>query len=118
VLYGNSLEKAHIDIIGSSISVASKILSIAKPNQVLVGEFIYIILRSSEFKINLIEINLDPTYRWHPIDARNQEAHYLLTQSSGLKDLFSFSITYIALIIFLAAAIMAILSYRIAYYSI
>ena len=38
VLYGNNLEKAHIDIIGSSISLASKIVSIAKPNQVLVGE--------------------------------------------------------------------------------
>ncbi len=37
VLYGNNLEKAHIDIIGSSISLASKIVSIAKPNQVLVG---------------------------------------------------------------------------------
>jgi adenylate cyclase len=35
VLYGKSLEKAHIDIIGSSISLASKIASVAKPNQVL-----------------------------------------------------------------------------------
>ena len=35
VLYGKSLEKAHIDIIGSSISLAAKIASIAKPNQVL-----------------------------------------------------------------------------------
>jgi len=48
VLYGNSLEKAYIDIIGSSISLASKIVSIAKPNQVLVGESIYNILLSSE----------------------------------------------------------------------
>ena len=47
VLYGNNLEKAHIDIIGSSISLASKIVSIAKPNQVLVGESIYNILLSS-----------------------------------------------------------------------
>ena len=44
VLYGKSLEKAHIDIIGSSISLAAKIASIAKPNQVLVGEYIYNIL--------------------------------------------------------------------------
>ena len=44
VLYGSNLEKAHIDIIGSSISLASKIVSIAKPNQVLVGESIYNIL--------------------------------------------------------------------------
>jgi class 3 adenylate cyclase len=35
VLYGKNLEKAHIDIIGSSISMAAKIASVAKPNQVL-----------------------------------------------------------------------------------
>src|SRR2546427_1258013 len=69
VLYGNNLEKAHIDIIGSSISSASKIVSIAKPNQVLVGESIYNILLSSvshnDFLNNskFIEINLDPT-KW------------------------------------------------------
>ncbi|MDW0340628.1 MAG: adenylate/guanylate cyclase domain-containing protein, partial [Nitrososphaeraceae archaeon] len=34
VLYGKSLEKAHVDITGSSISLAAKIASIAKPNQV------------------------------------------------------------------------------------
>ena len=75
VLYGNSLEKAHIDIIGSSISVASKILSIAKPNQVLVGEFIYNILRSSEFIINLIEINLDPT-KWKYLSHSDPQSMY------------------------------------------
>jgi hypothetical protein len=32
------LEKAHLDILGSSINLASKIASIAKPNQVLVGD--------------------------------------------------------------------------------
>src|ERR671938_955429 len=46
VLYGKSLEEAHIDIVGSSISLASKIASIAQPNQVLVGEHIYNILHS------------------------------------------------------------------------
>jgi adenylate cyclase len=35
VLYGKTLEKVYIDIIGSSISMASKIASVAKPNQVL-----------------------------------------------------------------------------------
>lgn len=59
VLYGHDVEKDHIDIIGSSISLASKIVSIARPNQVLAGESIYNILRASEFIINLMEINLD-----------------------------------------------------------
>ena len=42
VLYGKNLETAHIDIIGSSISLAAKIKSIAAANQVLIGEYIYI----------------------------------------------------------------------------
>jgi len=70
MLYGKNLEKAHIDIIGSSISMAAKVASIAKPNQVLVGEFIYNILQSSaghsSFLNNdtFIEINLDPI-KWN-----------------------------------------------------
>ena len=48
VLYGKSLEKAHVDITGSSISLAAKIASIAKPNQVLVGELIYNIIADSK----------------------------------------------------------------------
>jgi class 3 adenylate cyclase len=47
VLYGKSLEKAHVDITGSSISLAAKIASIARPNQVFVGEFLYNIIFSS-----------------------------------------------------------------------
>jgi class 3 adenylate cyclase len=77
VLYGNSLEKAHIDIIGSSISLASKITSIAKPNQVLVGESIYRILKSSESTSisEFIEINLDPT-KWKYLSHSDPESMY------------------------------------------
>jgi adenylate cyclase len=52
VLYGKILEKAHIDIIGSSISMAAKIASIAQPNQVFLGESIYDILLSSSAQKN------------------------------------------------------------------
>ncbi|HMH10377.1 MAG TPA: adenylate/guanylate cyclase domain-containing protein [Candidatus Nitrosopolaris rasttigaisensis] len=77
VLYGNSLEKAYIDIIGSSISLASKIVSIAKPNQVLVGESIYNILLSSESISDneFIEINLDPT-KWKYLSRSDPESMY------------------------------------------
>jgi len=63
VVYGNSLAKAHIDIIGSSISLASKIVSIAEPNQVLVGESFYNILRSAKSRsiAHFSEKNLSPT---------------------------------------------------------
>ncbi len=66
-----NVEKAHIDIIGSSISMAAKIASIAKPNQVLIRELIYnIFLSTSSTKdlSRLREINLDPdkwNYRVH-----------------------------------------------------
>lgn len=81
VLYGKSLEKAHIDIIGSSISLAAKIASIAKPNQVLVGEFIYnILLSSSSHKDSLNtskfkELNLDPT-KWKYLSHFDPESMY------------------------------------------
>jgi adenylate cyclase len=83
VLYGKSIEKAHIDIIGSSISLAAKIASIAKPNQVLVGEFIYHILLSSSaasdknFLNNskFTEVNLDPT-KWKYLSHFDPQSMY------------------------------------------
>ena len=67
VLYGKSLEKAHIDTIGSSISMASKIASVAKPNQVLVGDLIYDIFISTfsnKYLKMFREINLDQN-KWN-----------------------------------------------------
>jgi adenylate cyclase len=81
VLYGKSLEKSHIDIVGSSISLASKITSIAQPNQVLVGEFIYNIILSSvnnkDFlrNIQLKEVNLNPI-RWKYLSRSHPESMY------------------------------------------
>jgi len=65
VLYGNDSEKAYIDMIGSSISLASKIVSIADPNQILVGENFYSIVQSSKSIncSNFTEISLNPT-KW------------------------------------------------------
>jgi adenylate cyclase len=83
VLYGKSLEKAHIDIIGSSISLAAKIASLAKPNQVLVGEHIYNILHLSSStspkdslnNIKFIEVNLDPT-KWKYLSHSDPQSMY------------------------------------------
>jgi adenylate cyclase len=81
VLYGKSLEEAHIDIVGSSISLASKIASIAQPNQILVGEFIYNILHSSanneDFlrNVKFKELNLSPT-RWKYLSRSDPESLY------------------------------------------
>jgi adenylate cyclase len=38
VLYGKNFDTSHIDLIGSGISIASKITGLAKPNQILVSE--------------------------------------------------------------------------------
>ena len=84
VLYGNSLEKAYIDIIGSSMSLASKIVSIAKPIQVLVGESIYNILLSSESirDSEFIEINLDPT-KWKYLSRSDPESMHRVYEYHG-----------------------------------
>jgi adenylate cyclase len=81
VLYGKSLEEAHIDIVGSGISLASKIASMAQPNQILVGELIYNILVSSvkneEFlrNIKFKELKLDPI-RWKYLSHSNPKSMY------------------------------------------
>src|ERR687885_552225 len=81
VLYGKSLEKSYIDIVGSSISLASKVASIAQPNQVLVGESIYNILVSSlkneEFlrNIRFKEVSLDPI-RWKYLSRSDPKSMY------------------------------------------
>ncbi|HEY9492803.1 MAG TPA: adenylate/guanylate cyclase domain-containing protein, partial [Nitrososphaeraceae archaeon] len=80
VLYGKSLEKAHVDITGSSISLAAKIASFAKPNQVLVGELIYNIIVSSKDKGSLNkmkfkEVGLDPI-KWKYLSQSDPQSLY------------------------------------------
>jgi adenylate cyclase len=81
VLYGKSLERSYIDIVGSSISLASKIASIARPNQVLVGESIHNILLSSvdneDFlrTVKFKEMNLDPI-RWKYLSHSDPKSMY------------------------------------------
>ena len=41
VLYGKSLERSHIDIVGSSISTAAKMISLAPSGQIIVGQRIH-----------------------------------------------------------------------------
>ncbi len=56
VLYGKSINKAHLDIIGSCISITSKITSIAQNNEILIGQGIYDLL---DDKIKNSFINCD-----------------------------------------------------------
>ena len=83
VLYGKNLETAHIDIIGSSISMAAKIASMAKANQILVGELIYDVLLSTTaageepmyYKNILNELSLDRE-KWKYLSRSNTGSIY------------------------------------------
>ena len=89
VLYGKCLENSHIDILGSSISLAAKITSLAKANQILIGEYIYNILISftsnnkhSVYNSKFTEINLDPT-KWKYLSHFDPQSMYHVYEYLG-----------------------------------
>lgn len=88
VLYGKNVESAHIDIVGSSISLAAKITSIAKANQILIGERIYNILLSSinyeevDNNSKFIEVNLD-TVKWKYLSHSDSQSLYRVYEYLG-----------------------------------
>ena len=41
VRYGSDVEKSHVDILGPTMNIAAKIQSMAKPQQILIGEYVY-----------------------------------------------------------------------------
>jgi adenylate cyclase len=60
VLYGKSIDRSHIDIVGSSISMAAKMIPLAKTWQIVIGQSMYEKLDSKQ---NFVELKMDPT-RW------------------------------------------------------
>ncbi len=72
VLYGKNIDTSHIDIIGSCISLSSKITGLAKPNQILVSENIFEILvnSSKDMKFEKLEI-IDE--RWNYINIKTSK---------------------------------------------
>ena len=73
VLYGRSIDRSHIDIVGSSISMAAKMISLAKTWQIIVGQSMY---ENLDSKQNLIEMNIDPT-RWTYVDEKTESSYKL-----------------------------------------
>lgn len=73
VLYGRSIDRSHIDIVGSSISMAAKMISLAKTWQIIVGQSMY---ENLDNKQNLIEMNIDPT-RWTYVDEKTESSYKL-----------------------------------------
>ncbi len=75
VLYGKDASKSYIDIVGSSISVAAKITTIASPGQVVVGEDVYRLIET-ELKKEFLEIKLTPE-TWTYTDPRTGNVYKL-----------------------------------------
>ena len=72
VLYGKNIDTSHIDLIGSCISLSSKITGLAKSNQVLISENVFeILVNSSEnLKFEKLEI-IDE--RWNYINIKTSK---------------------------------------------
>jgi adenylate cyclase len=80
ILYGKSVDKAPIDVVGPSISIASKIASAAQINQVLVGQTLYDIFASDDsFNHRFINVKL-PNDKWN----------YVKPSSGNIYELYSY----------------------------
>jgi len=73
VLYGKSIDRSHIDIVGSSISMAAKMIPLAKTWQIIIGQSVYENLDNNE---NVVEMNIDHT-RWSYIDEKTGGSYRL-----------------------------------------
>jgi adenylate cyclase len=68
VLYGKSLDRSHIDIVGSSISMAAKMIPLAKAGQIIIGQSMY--EKIEDIRQTFVEIDVDPA-RWTYIDEKS-----------------------------------------------
>jgi class 3 adenylate cyclase len=75
VLYGKSLERSHIDVIGPSISTAAKMISFASNGQTVIGEQIFQILHNVMSESNFVKLDAD-TSKWSHI--QDGQARYSL----------------------------------------
>jgi class 3 adenylate cyclase len=73
VLYGKSIERSHIDIVGSSISVAAKMIAFARTWQIVVGQSVY---EKMANKDDFEEIKVDPA-RWTYVDEKSGSSYRL-----------------------------------------
>jgi adenylate cyclase len=75
VLYGKSIDRSHIDIVGSSISMAAKMIPLAKTWQIVIGQSMY---EKTDSKQNFTEMNVDQT-TWTYIDEKSGSSYKLYT---------------------------------------
>ena len=63
VRYGDDEKRSHVDLLGPTMNIASKIQNLAKPNQIIVGQKIYEILHPRLQK-SFINITNDVKNKW------------------------------------------------------
>lgn len=73
VLYGKSIERSHIDIVGSSISMAAKMIPLAQTWQIVIGQSVYEKLVNKD---DFAEIRADPA-RWTYVDEKSGSSYRL-----------------------------------------
>jgi class 3 adenylate cyclase len=75
LVYGKNIEFAHIDLIGFSISIASKITSLASPNQIIVGENAYSHMKDDQKKY-FIDLTSEKESKWDSVMKYNNDMKY------------------------------------------
>src|SRR5919199_6942891 len=73
VLYGKSIDRSHIDIVGSSISMAAKMISLAQTWQIVIGQSMY---EKLDTKQNFAKMNVDNA-SWTYTDGRTGSSYKL-----------------------------------------
>ena len=73
VLYGKSIERSHIDILGSSISVAAKMIPLAQTWQIVIGQSVHEKLANKD---DFVEIKIDLA-RWTYVDEKSGSSYRL-----------------------------------------
>lgn len=72
VLYGKNIDASHIDLIGSCISLSSKITGLAKSNQVLISENVFEILVNSSKNLKFEKLEIIDE-RWNYINIKTSK---------------------------------------------
>jgi adenylate cyclase len=75
LVYGKNIEFAHIDLLGFSISIASKITSLASPDEIIIGENTYNHLEEGEKKF-FVDLTEEKESKWGNVMKYNNNIKY------------------------------------------
>ena len=78
VRYGSDKNRSHIDLIGLTLNLASKMQSIAKPNQIIIGESVYDKLSSKTKKSFKKKKTNSKNWKFNQLKTKK---HYLIYQN-------------------------------------